>query len=77
MKKKSKVERPVTPQDEMAFKLFSEYSDGSSADIMLINKTKNLLFLSDYIYTLESLKADNSPYERLKRIYTEEFIKSL
>ncbi len=76
MKKNYSIEKkPVSPQDEFVLQLFSEYNDGSP-DIMFINKTKNLLFLSDYMYTLNCLKANNSPSARFKRI-EEEFIKSL
>ena len=63
--KKEPVDTTVIHQqlEELALQLFTEYANGT-ADILLINKSQNLLFLNDYQYTLQLLHANNSPSER-------------
>ncbi len=80
--KKKLVKKPVikskmmTPQEELALQIFSEYANSGSSDILVINKTKNLLFLDDYNYTLDRLRARCS-FSRMSRIIEEDYIDSL
>ncbi|MCR5506739.1 MAG: hypothetical protein K6F04_02715 [bacterium] len=76
LSKKKPVETTIHEIDELALNLFAEYADGRS-DILLINDSKNLLFLNDYQYTLQLLRANNSPSERFKRILEDDFLNSL
>lgn len=83
MKKRYTTQKPVKVDPAMdnsvenfALELFSEYANGSF-DILIMNKSKNLLFLNDYIRTLDIIKANNTPYERFKFICDEELINSL
>ena len=66
-----------TPQEKLALQIFSEYEDRGSSDILIINKTKNLIFLDDYNYTLDKLKANNSLFSRVRAVFEEDFMNSL
>lgn len=82
MKKNNSIKKPVlstknnSQTDELALDLFSKYA-GLSNDIIIMNSSKKLLFLNDYQYTLDVLKANNSSYERMLRICDDDLINSL
>ncbi len=82
MKKSNSIKKPVSyikinPQlDKLALDLYHKYGE-LSTDIIIMNSSKNLLFLKDYQYTLDVLKANNSSYERMLRICEDDLINSL